>query len=111
VAGGGVADEGADSGVEQGGAEGGDLTRTLEITPFVSFTKLDVVGVVVQGPQKDPRDTVLPEKKQPKPTPTVTVTVTPGADPDGQAQDGQAQDGLPQDGGTGQNQQSEQNEQ
>lgn len=71
---------------------GGDLTRTLEITPFVSFTKLDVVGVVVQGPQKDPRDTVLPEKKQPKPTPTVTVTVTPGADPDGQAQDGQAQD-------------------
>ncbi|MBD2818572.1 MULTISPECIES: rod shape-determining protein MreC [Streptomyces] len=95
---------------------GGDLTRTLDVTPFVSFSKLDIVGVVVQAPQKDPRDTVLPEKKQPKPTPTVTVTVTPGADPDGQAQDGQAQDGQaqdgqPQDGGTGQNQQSEQNEQ
>ncbi len=65
---------------------GGDLTRILEVTPFVSFTKLDVVGVVVQAPQKDPRDTVLPEKDKPKPTPTVTVTVTPGADPEGQAQ-------------------------
>ncbi len=46
---------------------GGDLTRTLYVTPYVSFTKLDIVGVVVQAPEKDPRDTVLPDK--PKPTP------------------------------------------
>ncbi|MEU3277793.1 rod shape-determining protein MreC [Streptomyces antibioticus] len=59
---------------------GGDLTRTLYVTPYVSFTKLDVVGVVVQAPKKDPRDTVLPAKPKPVPTPTVTVTVTPNAD-------------------------------
>ncbi|PWI09600.1 rod shape-determining protein MreC [Streptomyces sp. NWU339] len=65
---------------------GGDLTRTLYVTPFVGFTKLDVVGVVVQAPEKDPRDTVLPEKPKPTPTPTVTVTVTPSAPADGQDQ-------------------------
>lgn len=58
---------------------GGALTRTLYITPYVSFTKLDIVGVVVQAPKKDPRDTVLPKKPKPTPTPTVTVTVTPSA--------------------------------
>jgi rod shape-determining protein MreC len=56
---------------------GGDLTRTLYVEPFVSFTKLDIVGVVVEAPGKDPRDTVLPPKSKPRPTPTVTVTVTP----------------------------------
>jgi rod shape-determining protein MreC len=58
---------------------GGDLTRTLYVTPYVSFTRLDIVGVVVQAPQKDPRDAVLPKKPEPTPRPTVTVTVTPGA--------------------------------
>ena len=62
---------------------GGDLTRTIYVTPFVSFSKLDIVGVVVQSPKKDPRDTVLPPKPQPTPTPTVTVTVTPSASADG----------------------------
>ncbi|MFJ5560326.1 rod shape-determining protein MreC [Streptomyces sp. NPDC093250] len=63
---------------------GGDLTRTVYVTPYVSFSKLDVVGVVVQAPEKDPRDTVLPKKPKPVPTPTVTVTVTPSAPADGQ---------------------------
>ncbi|MFE2299335.1 rod shape-determining protein MreC [Streptomyces sp. NPDC059445] len=58
---------------------GGDLTRTIYVTPFVSFTKLDIVGVVVAAPKSDPRDTVLPPKPRPTPTPTVTVTVTPSA--------------------------------
>ncbi|MFF2650654.1 rod shape-determining protein MreC [Streptomyces sp. NPDC058045] len=72
---------------------GGDLTRTVYVKPFVTFTKLDVVGVVVEAPRKDPRDKVLPPAPKTKPTPTVTVTVTPGANPpDGQAQDnGRAQ--------------------
>ncbi|MEU0671647.1 rod shape-determining protein MreC [Streptomyces sp. NPDC006172] len=67
---------------------GGDLTRTLYVTPYVSFTKLDIVGVVVEAPKKDPRDTVLPAKPKPVPTPTVTVTVTPNANApaDGQAE-------------------------
>jgi rod shape-determining protein MreC len=59
---------------------GGDLTRTVYVTPYVSFTKLDIVGVVVRAPQTDPRDEVLPPKPRPTPTPTVTVTVTPSAD-------------------------------
>ncbi|MFJ1645667.1 rod shape-determining protein MreC [Streptomyces sp. NPDC088258] len=59
---------------------GGDLTRTLSVRPFVGFTKLDLVGVVVEAPRQDPRDTVLPPKSKPTPTPTVTVTVTPSPD-------------------------------
>ncbi|MFD5116894.1 MULTISPECIES: rod shape-determining protein MreC [unclassified Streptomyces] len=58
---------------------GGDLTRTLYVRPFVGFTKLDIVGVVVVAPREDPRDTVLPPKSKVEPTPTVTVTVTPSA--------------------------------
>ncbi|MFC9431181.1 rod shape-determining protein MreC [Streptomyces sp. NPDC056987] len=61
---------------------GGDLTRTLSVRPFVGFTKLDIVGVVVEAPREDPRDTVLPPKSKPVPTPTVTVTVTPSPDGD-----------------------------
>ncbi|MFJ8081126.1 rod shape-determining protein MreC [Streptomyces sp. NPDC096205] len=70
---------------------GGDLTRTLYVTPYVSFSKLDIVGVVVQAPSKDPRDTVLPDKPKPTPRPTVTVTVTPSAPADGQFQQEQQQ--------------------
>lgn len=79
----------------------GGLTRTIYVTPFVGFTKLDIVGVVVAAPQKDPRDTVLPAKPKPVPTPTVTVTVTPGAtapsgQPSGQQPNAQQQSGQPQ---------------
>ncbi|MFI1714274.1 rod shape-determining protein MreC [Streptomyces litmocidini] len=69
---------------------GGGLTRNVYVRPYVGFTKLDIVGVVVQAPSSDPRDMVLPQK--PKPAPTVTVTVTPPP-PDGQRKpnDGQNQ--------------------
>ncbi|GGR76181.1 rod shape-determining protein MreC [Streptomyces aureoverticillatus] len=61
---------------------GGDLTRNVYVRPYVGFTKLDVVGVVVEAPREDPRDTVLPPKPaKPKPTPTVTVTATPSGQP------------------------------
>ncbi|RVU19248.1 rod shape-determining protein MreC [Streptomyces antnestii] len=61
---------------------GGDLTRTIYVQPYVGFTKLDVVGVVVQAPRTDPRDEVLPPKPaKPRPTPTVTVTATPSGAP------------------------------
>ncbi|PZT75059.1 MULTISPECIES: rod shape-determining protein MreC [unclassified Streptomyces] len=63
---------------------GGDLTRTVYVRPYVSFTKLDIVGIVVQAPRTDPRDMVLPKKPKapakPKPTPTVTVTISPNGD-------------------------------
>ena len=40
----------------------GQLTRTVLVQPFVSFTTLDLVGVVVQPPATDPRYAVLPAK-------------------------------------------------
>ncbi|MFE9018814.1 rod shape-determining protein MreC [Streptomyces sp. NPDC007808] len=72
---------------------GGNLTRTLYVTPYVGFSKLDIVGVVVRAPAKDPRDTVLPDKPKPTPRPTVTVTVTPGAEAPGEGQDQPRADG------------------
>lgn len=88
---------------------GGDLTRNLYVRPYVGFSKLDIVGVVVVTPRSDPRDAVLPPKPaKPKPTPTVTVTVTPSANgqAEGQEQgqiqgDGTAQDQAAQDQGDG----------
>ncbi len=46
----------------------GQLTRIAKVQPFVDVTSLDLVGVVVQPPRTDPRDTVLP----PKPTPSAS---------------------------------------
>ncbi|MEU2654844.1 rod shape-determining protein MreC [Streptomyces sp. NPDC007325] len=70
---------------------GGGLTRNVYVRPYVGFSKLDIVGVVVQAPRSDPRDTVLPEK--PKPAPTVTVTAKPPADGEqaGEQPQGQAE--------------------
>ncbi|MEV3855397.1 rod shape-determining protein MreC [Streptomyces sp. NPDC050095] len=71
---------------------GGDLTRTVYVEPYVGFTKLDIVGVVVQPPRTDPRDEVLPAKPaKPKPAPTVTVTVTPSPPANGVVDNGYEQ--------------------
>ncbi|MFJ7491952.1 rod shape-determining protein MreC [Streptomyces sp. NPDC097727] len=63
---------------------GGGLTRTVYVRPYVGFTKLDIVGIVVQAPREDPRDMLLPKAPakpaKPKPTPTVTVTISPNGD-------------------------------
>jgi len=53
-------------------ASGGSLTQTALVRPFVNFTALGVVGIVVQVPARNPRVSVLP-----RPAPTVTVTTTP----------------------------------
>jgi rod shape-determining protein MreC len=50
------------------------LTRTVTVKPFVSFTSLDVVAVVVQPPRRDPRNAVL---VTPSPTPKATPSRTP----------------------------------
>ena len=52
----------------------GSLTQTALVQPFVNFTALGVVGVVIQVPRHNPRTSILP-----RPAPTVTVTVTPSA--------------------------------
>jgi rod shape-determining protein MreC len=55
----------------------GSQTRTATVRPYVDFTSLDLVGVVVEPPRTDPRDAVLPPRPSSTPQPTVTVTVTP----------------------------------
>jgi rod shape-determining protein MreC len=70
---------------------GGNLTKTLLVQPFVGFTRLDVVGVVVVGPRTDPRDSVLPPKPTPSPKPKPkapakpTAPASPGSTPTGGA--------------------------
>jgi rod shape-determining protein MreC len=54
----------------------GALTQTALVRPFVNFTALGVVGIVVQVPQHNPRISILP---RPAPTVTVTVTASPSA--------------------------------
>jgi rod shape-determining protein MreC len=38
----------------------GTLTRVGTVTPYVDFSALDLVGVIVQRPRDDPRDSLLP---------------------------------------------------
>ena len=40
----------------------GSLVRLADVHPYVDFTALDLVGVVVAPPRTDPRDAVLPPK-------------------------------------------------
>jgi rod shape-determining protein MreC len=47
----------------------GSLTRTAQVRPFAHFTSLDVVGVVVGAPKRNPRDAVLPPAPTPSPAP------------------------------------------
>jgi rod shape-determining protein MreC len=58
----------------------GSLTALALVRPYVDFTSLGVVGIVVVPPSHNPRFSVLPPPPpKARPTPTVTVTVTPGA--------------------------------
>jgi rod shape-determining protein MreC len=55
----------------------GELTRIAYARPFANFSALDVVGVVVQAPARDPRDSVLP----PGPTPAASPAASPAPSP------------------------------
>ncbi|MEU9128907.1 rod shape-determining protein MreC [Kitasatospora sp. NPDC048540] len=55
----------------------GQLTKTVLVEPFVQFTRLDLVGVVVVPPRTDPRDAVLP----PAPAPTAAAAPAAPAQP------------------------------
>ena len=71
--------------VERVEATPGSLTRTAVVAPFVRFTTLDVVGVVVSPPRSDPRDAVLPPKPSPSPSasgsPSPSASGSPSASP------------------------------
>jgi rod shape-determining protein MreC len=57
----------------------GSLTRTASVDPYVDFTSLDLVAVVVQPPRHNPRDSVLPPRPSPSssPSPSGTASGTP----------------------------------
>ena len=57
----------------------GSQTRTATVRPYVDFSALDLVGVVVEPPRTDPRDAVLP----PAPTPSRETPVASPATPSG----------------------------
>ncbi|MFG3440926.1 rod shape-determining protein MreC [Nonomuraea sp. NPDC047897] len=52
--------------IERVEATPGELTRVAFARPYADLTALDVVGVVVRAPARDPRDAVLPPKPDPK---------------------------------------------
>jgi rod shape-determining protein MreC len=66
-------------------ANPGQLTRTVLVEPFVSFSRLDLVGVVIEAPRTDPRDAVLPPRPAAaprpasKPAPKLNASPTPNA--------------------------------
>lgn len=67
-------------------AAAGDLTRTVRVRPYVAFTQLDLVGVVIEPPRKNPRDSVLP------PPPDEAKKDEPADEPDDADEDDDADD-------------------
>jgi rod shape-determining protein MreC len=61
----------------------GSAARQVAVHPYVTFTALDLVGVVLAGPRQDPRDSVLPPRPGAGPTSTPTATATPTRGPAG----------------------------
>lgn len=57
----------------------GALTEAADVRPYVDYTALTVVGVVIVPPAQDPRFAAVPPL--PHPGPTVTITVTAGPVP------------------------------
>jgi rod shape-determining protein MreC len=75
----------------------GSNARSGQLKPYVDFGSLDLVGVVVQIPRTDPRDSVLPPRPTPTPSgsssPGASTSSSPGASPG--ASTGAAQSGSP----------------
>jgi rod shape-determining protein MreC len=61
----------------------GTLTPTAKVRPFVDFTRLGVVGVVVVPPRTDPRYSVLPPQPPPPPAPKMLPSQVKVAPPHG----------------------------
>jgi rod shape-determining protein MreC len=59
----------------------GSLTEAAEVRPYVDYTALSVVGVVLVPPAQNPRFAAVPPLPHPGPTVTVTVTARPGPSP------------------------------
>jgi rod shape-determining protein MreC len=71
----------------------GSLSETATVEPFVDFSSIDIVAVVIHAPPTIKHDSLLPAPPTPQPTVTVTVTTTPGSPSPGNS--------TPASGGTG----------
>jgi rod shape-determining protein MreC len=54
----------------------GSAARSAAVRPYVAFTALDLLGVVLVAPRQDPRDSVLPGRPTATASPTATVSPT-----------------------------------
>jgi rod shape-determining protein MreC len=59
----------------------GSAAREAAVRPYVGFTALDLVGVVLAGPREDPRDSVLPARPTASPTGAPGPSATPTRSP------------------------------
>lgn len=59
----------------------GALTEAADVRPYVDYTALSVVGIVITPPAQNPRFAAVPPLPRPGPTVTVTVTAKPAARP------------------------------
>lgn len=55
----------------------GGTAGTATVRPYVTTTTLDVVGIVLAGPRRDPRDSVLPARPTGSPSPTPSASSSP----------------------------------
>ena len=75
------------------------LSRQALVKPYVSMTALDIVGVVIEAPRTDPRDTVLPPKPSPSPTATPSPNPSPKSSPSSSSGSGSTPSPSPSPGG------------
>jgi rod shape-determining protein MreC len=59
----------------------GQLYRKAEVAPFVTFTSVDIVAVVVGAPARIPHDSLLPPRPTPSPGAPGSPTPQPGGSP------------------------------
>jgi rod shape-determining protein MreC len=55
----------------------GGLSRLAAVDPFAQLTALDLVGIVIEPPRRNPRDALV--APTPTPTPTTSPSPSPGA--------------------------------
>ncbi|GAA3441205.1 rod shape-determining protein MreC [Planomonospora venezuelensis] len=67
--------------IERVEATPGELTRTAYARPYADLTALDVVGVVVEPPERDPRDALLPPRPAKASGPAKTAGPSEASDP------------------------------
>ena len=58
-------------------SKNGALTEAANVRPYVDYTALSIVGIVITPPAQNPRFAAVPPLPHPGPTVTVTVTARP----------------------------------